>query len=388
MIKKFLGLLVFSLILFSTSLFAGIEGDTQKDGAIKDLEFPLLFKVSHKESTESIKFSPDNKTLATASYDNTAKLWDMDGELLFSMSENTSDVNQILFNKDGSKIVTRSYGDTERAVVIYDRTTGEKLNTINRKKGSYYKKVGDIEFIPNTNSLVVGIDDYYKEISIYNLTNNTLVNTFNTGIYVDQFSITPDGKKIAIQYGKTIQIYYIDSGELYSEFTVDISDNSDSNSDADNIQFIDNTKLLTVYSSTGYIAIWDIKTSKLIKSIRGRKVEDDSGYNDIYYVKVIDDLIIFNYQYEYNKQAVDIFKTDGEYVGSLKNFSQGFWLRDFDISPDKTKLAISDDGGNVQVFDITSLNLKSMLLKPEIQDLEVILKDNNTLNIKFKAIQN
>lgn len=385
MIKKFLGLLVFSLILFSTSLFAGIEGDTQEDGAIKDLEFPLLFKVSHKKSTNSIKFSPDNKTLATASSDNTAKLWDMDGELLFSMSENTGDVNQILFNKDGSKIITRSLDDTERAVVIYDRTTGEKLNTINRKYGSSYIQVGDIEFIPNTNFLVVGINNYdIQEISIYNLTNNTLVNTFNTGIYVNQFSITPDGKKIAIQYDKTIQIYYIDSGELYSEFTVDISDYSY----ADNIQFIDNSKLLTVYSSTGYISIFDIKTSKLIKSIRGRKVEDDSGYNDIYYVKVIDDLIIFDYRYEYNTEAVDIFKTDGEYVGSLKNFSQGFWLRDFDISPDKTKLAISDDGGNVQVFDITSLNLKSMLLKPEIQDLEVILKDNNTLNIKFKAIQN
>lgn len=385
MINKMLGSVVLSSILFSTTAMADFGDSTSTTGE-NLLDFPILFKIAHKDKVNSVKFSPNNKTLLTSSNDDTAKLWDLDGALLFSMNENSENVSQAIFNLDGTQLITRSYYDKENAIIIYDGLDGTKFNIISEKHSNgSYQIIDDMEFISNTNFLVVATDNERK-IHIYDLINQTLTNTFTTSFYYNnQISITPDGKKVAIQYDKKIEIYYLANGELSTELSL----SGDDRYGDENMQFIDNNRLITSDSSGGNIDIWNIKTGIKETTIRGLNIT--GSYDDIKYTKLLtDNLIIFNYNSgAHNAQELQISTIDGEYFGTIKN-NLNEWVSAFDISNDKTKLAIAYDNGDVQVFDITSLTNAqvNISLKPEIKNLEVILKDDNTLNIKFQAIQN
>jgi WD40 repeat protein len=48
-----------------------------------------------------VSFSPDGKTLATASGDNTVKLWNLQGEELKTLKGHSNRVNSVSFSPDG-----------------------------------------------------------------------------------------------------------------------------------------------------------------------------------------------------------------------------------------------------------------------------------------------
>ena len=390
MVKRILGSIALSSLLLTTGILANERGFDDSQNIIsseQDIYLPLLFKVAHKKRVNSIKFSADNKTFVTASNDKTAKLWDLDGELIFSMNQNNKDLDQAIFSGDGSLIVTRSKNDKENAIIIYNSKTGEKINIITEKtENNYYYSVEHIEFIPYTNYLVVGTD-YNDNVHIYDLSTKQLLRTFDAEMTPDQFAITPNGKKIAIQNYKTVKIFYTANGELYTEFKVDEKNYYNTDND---MEFIDDNKLITNNANGGKLEIWNIKNSQKDISIKGSKAT--KSYKRIYQIGYISgtDKVIINYRIAYNNYHIDIFTINGKYIGTLKNVNNKKMVTDFDISPNKTKLGIAYENGDIQVFDIRSLinNDSSASVTPEIENLEVILKDSNTLNVKFQAIQN
>ena len=77
--------------------------------------------------TLSVAFSGDEKTLATGSYSNTARLWDLDtGEQKqeFKFDENETNVHFVATNDQGRHLFTTSHG---KPTSIWDIATGEKL---------------------------------------------------------------------------------------------------------------------------------------------------------------------------------------------------------------------------------------------------------------------
>jgi WD40 repeat protein/serine/threonine protein kinase len=68
------------------------------------------------------QFSPDGTRVATASAENTARIWDADtGELLAETAKHTDAVTEVEFSGDGRKIVTASRDKTAR---VWDTQTG------------------------------------------------------------------------------------------------------------------------------------------------------------------------------------------------------------------------------------------------------------------------
>ena len=66
----------------------------------------------HTGWVTSAVFSLDGKQILTASNDNTAKLWDLQGNLLTEFKGHTDDVNSAVFSPDGKRIVTASKDGT------------------------------------------------------------------------------------------------------------------------------------------------------------------------------------------------------------------------------------------------------------------------------------
>jgi WD40 repeat protein len=56
-----------------------------------------------------VSFSPDSQTLASASYDNTVKLWSRNGELLRTLKGHTDSVAHVRFSPTGKILATTSW---------------------------------------------------------------------------------------------------------------------------------------------------------------------------------------------------------------------------------------------------------------------------------------
>lgn len=82
---------------------------------------------AHNDAILDMAFSPDGKTLATASYDTAIKLWNTDtGTELRTLKEHSDSVYAISFSKDGTLLASAA---ADRAVKIWNVASGKLLYT-------------------------------------------------------------------------------------------------------------------------------------------------------------------------------------------------------------------------------------------------------------------
>jgi WD40 repeat protein len=68
----------------------------------------------HSSVVLSVVFSPDGKTIATGSHDNTVKLWNLNGQVLQTFKGHSSVVLSVVFSPDGKTIATGSGDKTAK----------------------------------------------------------------------------------------------------------------------------------------------------------------------------------------------------------------------------------------------------------------------------------
>ena len=215
----------------------------------------------HTETIMSLAFSPDGKTLASASDDRTIKLWVVaTGKNTATLGGHTDHVLSVAFSPDGKTLASGSQDET---IKLWEIATGNNIATF---KG-HNRGVASVVFSPDGRTLVSGSWD--KSIKLWDVTAGHQTAVLDGHTWAVRFS--PDGKSLASAGAdKTIKLWDIASGKntaiLKGHVTV-----------IHCLAYHPDGKTLASASGESAIKLWDTATGKNFATL-----QQDSG--KIYYV--------------------------------------------------------------------------------------------------------
>ena len=211
-----------------------------------------------------VNFSPDGKKLAVGSKDNTIAILDRNGELLQEIGS-YSEENNSEENNNGHKDWVRAVAWSRDSNIIASASDDNTVKLWELKNNQFeYKEtleghnswVFDVKFSPDGNTIASTSND--KKLILWKKDANDSFK-FSPQVLkghkgeVNSVSFSPDGKKIATVSGdKTVKLWNADSGEELRTIT-------GHNEDLYSVSFSADSKILVVGSADNTAILWDIE---------------------------------------------------------------------------------------------------------------------------------
>ena len=168
------------------------------------LQFKSLVPEGHSSIVTSISFSPDGKIIASGSWDNTVRVWDLAAGGCRILKGHSSIVTSVSFSPDGRLLVSGSWDATVR---VWNLESGE-CRILEGDLGS----IASVAFSPDGKMLVSGSSD--KTVRVWNLKTDECRVLKGHSSKVTCVSFSPNGKMIASSsVDNTVRVWNLESDE-------------------------------------------------------------------------------------------------------------------------------------------------------------------------------
>ncbi|MEH2381023.1 MAG: hypothetical protein V7K27_19410 [Nostoc sp.] len=155
----------------------------------------------HDDVVNSVSFSPDSQIIASASQDKTVKLWNRDGQLLATLLGHQAVVNSVSFSPDGQIIASAS---SDKTIKLWSRDN-KLLKTLQGHEGA----ILSVAWSPDGQTLASGSAD--KTVKLWSRDGKLLKTFQGHDDAVKSITWSPDGQAIAsASLDQTIKLWNLE----------------------------------------------------------------------------------------------------------------------------------------------------------------------------------
>ena len=161
---------------------------------------------AHTDTTASLTFSPDERLLASGSWDGSLKLWDLErGTLLWERL--TSNINCVAFAPDGSLLAS---GGDDALIQIWHVTSETLVQTLAGQGGAVHA----LAWSPD--GKLLASSGFDGRIRVWELQNSICVQTLEAHTnWVTGLAFAPNGTRLAsASWDRTVRLWDMASGRL------------------------------------------------------------------------------------------------------------------------------------------------------------------------------
>ncbi len=211
-----------------------------------------------------VAFSSDGKTLASASHDGTARLWDVGtGEQLLCVrlredqlppwtgprgSTNTGGFHSVALSPDGKTLATGTYRGT---ILLWDTRAGREIQALQE----HWREITSLAFSPDGKILASG--SYDNTIRLWDpATGKELRTSQGHTVYSSTVVVSPNGKQIASAGGgNTLLVWELETGKELAVFR-------GHSAGVSSIVFSPDGRMLASAEFGESVRLWDAATGK------------------------------------------------------------------------------------------------------------------------------
>ena len=248
----------------------------------------------HSNWVDSVAYSPDGQTVASGSNDKTIKLWNVNtGNLLQTFEGHSKWVNSVAYSPDGQTLASGSNdnsvgevlasGSFDDTIKLWNVKTGKLLQTLEGNSHS----VNSVAYSPDGQTLASGGSISYQElirlkyspdlasgsydqsIKLWDVKTGKLLQTLKDDSgSVKSVAYSPDGQTLA-SGSSTIKLWDVKTGKLLQTL-------EGHSSSVKSVAYSPDGQTLASGSWDNTIKLWNVKTGNLLQTLEGHSISVNS----------------------------------------------------------------------------------------------------------------